>query len=208
MYEVVRVLFGQPFSRYIVEVLQPAVGAFNNRKLVTLAHAVSDIIRHALANEDAKQVLNQKSQLDLVACGIRLVQARQASPDLAVSTEFTQQNANIIPFETEMVDVGCDVATHNLATAIKKNRDRRLGLKSPRKRKRDPKTPTKGKAARIFKSAHIAHDTSESDADSPLRKKSKTGPTGVDASKDAFGLSDDDIEAEDADEVEAEEVEG
>ena len=76
MYELQAIIFGYPFSRWIIKVLEPSVRAYNNLAIIIVANATTEIIRFGLGNEDVASFLSTKNPVKIINAGIRLLEIR------------------------------------------------------------------------------------------------------------------------------------
>ena len=91
MYELQAIIFGYPFSRWIIEVLEPSVRAYNNPAIIAVANATTEIIRFGLGNEDVASFLSTKNPVEIISAGIRLLEMR-AQGEFALDLDFVTEN--------------------------------------------------------------------------------------------------------------------
>lgn len=95
MYEFIRVLYNQPFNRYLWEVIDPDIPSYDSQYLRRAADKISRIALWAYQNYTECELLAKKHPLDLYACAVRMMHHEDCNEgELDLTAEWLYLNAD------------------------------------------------------------------------------------------------------------------
>lgn len=175
MYEIIRVLFNQPYNRYSFEVLVDAeLGSFSTTPIIKRGKALSLIARYALQNPDKLGKAATCGPLDLYACACKLAKTLEETPDFKINEAFLNEWANCANWEKTESEVGGEASLEAINTAIHKRLRKIQLLEAQAEKARKREERLEKAKLRQKGNKHLTETKAlTTDRDAALRKKVK-----------------------------------